>query len=290
MTRIAEVCPLTYLEVISMKLSCLPVSYFKNIISGDLTIGQWAREASKLGLDAIDLSIIFLRQLDAARLKNIRKEIEDAGIQVAVVTTYPDFTHPDEDERKQQLFQMKTDISTSAFLGAKMVRITAGQGHPGIPVEKGIEWAADGLLSSKEAANHNGIRLLFENHSKPGVWEYFDFSHPTEIFLRIAERISDSEIKLLFDTANTLAYGDDPLELLEKVIKKIECVHIADISEKGSLEPVEIGTGIVPIREILKRLKQTGYEGWLSIEEASGLGSSGIMNAVNFVRKAWDEV
>ena len=43
-----------------MKLSVLPVSFFKNIISGEMNVGDWAREGVSLGLDAIDISIIFL--------------------------------------------------------------------------------------------------------------------------------------------------------------------------------------------------------------------------------------
>ena len=42
-----------------MRLSCLPVSYFGQIIGGAMSVGQWAREAAELGLDAIDLSILF---------------------------------------------------------------------------------------------------------------------------------------------------------------------------------------------------------------------------------------
>ena len=43
-----------------MKLSCLPVSFFADIIEGRMSVEQWARLGADLKLDAVDLSILFL--------------------------------------------------------------------------------------------------------------------------------------------------------------------------------------------------------------------------------------
>ena len=43
-----------------MKLSCLPVSFFAEIIDGRMPVADWARMGADLGLDAIDLSILFV--------------------------------------------------------------------------------------------------------------------------------------------------------------------------------------------------------------------------------------
>ena len=40
-----------------MKLSCLPVSFFDEIISGRMTVRDWARMGCELGLDAIDRTV-----------------------------------------------------------------------------------------------------------------------------------------------------------------------------------------------------------------------------------------
>jgi sugar phosphate isomerase/epimerase len=50
---------------------------------------------------------------------------------------------------------------------------------------------------------------------------------------------------------------------------------------------VLLGTGIVPFDLLFFFLKRSGYEGWISIEEASGLGERGIEEAVGFVRSTW---
>ena len=84
-----------------MKLSCLPVSYFPLIIGGQMTVGEWAREAAALGLDGCDISILFVNQFSASYLASLRAQIDDAGIGLTMVTTYPDFTHPSADQRQR---------------------------------------------------------------------------------------------------------------------------------------------------------------------------------------------
>ena len=43
----------------SMKLSCLPVSLYPDIIAGRVSLAAWARMGAELGLDAVDASILF---------------------------------------------------------------------------------------------------------------------------------------------------------------------------------------------------------------------------------------
>lgn len=267
----------------------MPVSYFKDFSNGRMSVGQWAREASGVGLDAIDLSILFLRNRQPAALAEMRAEVEVAGMRVAVITAYPDFCHPDSAQRERQFSLLAEDISSAALVGAEMIRLTAGQAHPATGRREGIAWALEGLKQSVDIADRHGLKVVYENHSKPGVWDYADFSHPSDIFLEIADGLAGTSIGILFDTANPLAYGDDVLPLLERVIDRVVCVHASDTSTRGALTPVLLGTGLVPFKEVFSMLKHTGFKGWICIEEASGLGRKGVEGAVAFVRRAWEE-
>ena len=270
-----------------MKVSCLPVSYFPQILGGQMSVSEWAREAVEAGLDAIDLSILFVNSREPTYLDQMRGEIEDAGTSVAMVTTYPDFTHPDPRERGRQLTQLKEDIAVTGRLGAKLVRVTAGQAHPDTEREEGISWAIDGLTRSLEAAEQHGVRLVYENHAKPGAWQYVDFSHPTDIFLAIAQGTEGTDLGINWDTANTLAYGDEPLPVLAKVVDRVVSVHAADTRVRGRLEPVLLGKGLAPFGEMFTMLKRAGFDGWICIEEASQLGPFGVRAATDFVRETW---
>jgi len=273
-----------------MKLSCLPVSYFPRILDGKMSVSQWAREAVEIGLDAIDISILFLKSRDRDHLERLRAEIAEARAKVCMVTTYPDFTHPKEEERERQLDQLVSDVAAAAQLGAELVRVTAGQAHPETGIEQGIEWAVEGLTRALEAGERHHVKLVYENHARGTGWAYNDFSHPTKIFLAIAERTAGTSLGINWDTSNTLAYGDDPIPVLRKVLPRVVSVHAADISTRGQLTPVLLGTGLVPFRETFAILKRARFDGWICIEEASFSGRSGIEAAAQFIRRTWDEV
>lgn len=273
-----------------LKLSCLPVSFFKILISREISFYELARLYVKLGLMAVDLSIIFLDGYNKNHLIEIRNQIEETGIEIAGLMTYPDFTNPDHDQRSKEINFLKQHLEVANILGADFVRITTGQNYKGLSREKGIELAVDGILNAVELGKQYNIKILYENHAKPSVWEYPDFNLPTDIFLEIFKAIKNSGIGILFDTANPLVFGDNPFIVLNAVYNKIESVHISDIKTRGRQEMVVIGTGIVPIPSILSFLKQSNYSGWISIEEASHTGVEGLERAVSFIIETWQAI
>ncbi len=270
-----------------MKLSCLPVSFFDDIISGRMTIGEWARMGAELGLDAIDLSILFVPNRSPAHVNAVCEQIESAGMGVAMVTSYPDFTHPDARQRAKELESEIEVVETARLLGATMLRVTAGQAHPETGKEAGICWAVEGLSNLVERTRDSGIRLVYENHAKPGAWQYADFSQPPAIFLEIARQTAATGLGVNFDTGNAATFADDPVELLEAVIQRVVSLHASDSSTRGALNHCLLGTGITPFPALFHRLKQHGWDGWICMEEASQLGKSGVAQAASFIRTTW---
>jgi sugar phosphate isomerase/epimerase len=174
-------------------------------------------------------------------------------------------------------------------LGAQFVRVTAGQAHPDVGRAEGVTWAVSGLASGLEFAAQAGVTLAYENHTKGYGWIYNDFSQPADIFLEIASRTEGGSLRILFDTANNLAHGDDPLAVLERVMDRISVVHLNDIRRIGHFDPVLLGTGVAPVGEMLNVLVGAGFDGWVSVEEASNEGEAGFRKAVSYAERVWDE-
>lgn len=272
-----------------MKLSCLPVSFFREIIEGRMSVEAWARMGAALPLDAIDLSILFLPDRSPATVAAMRKGIEAAGTRVAMLTTYPDFTHPDAGQRERELALAEETVAVADGLGAELLRVTAGQAHPETGREEGTRWAVEGLRRLAERTRGSRVRLVYENHSKPGAWTYTDFSEPPEVFLAILRGTADAGLGVNFDTANATAFSPDPVALLEACLDRVVCIHAADTAVRGALKPVLLGTGLAPFAPIFRRLARAGWDNWICIEEASFQGQEGIAKATTFVRRAWEE-
>jgi len=270
-----------------MILSCLPVSFFDEIVSGRMKLDEWARVGAEAGLDAIDLSILFLPELTLASARTVRRQIGSAGLQVAMLTTYPDFTHPDAMQRRIELDKECRAVSLAAELGAELIRVTAGQAHPQTGLEEGIRWAVEGLQHLVERTQDLGVHIVYENHAKPGAWQYTDFSQPPAIFLKILSGVDYPELGVNFDTGNATAFADDPLEFLERILPRVTSVHASDTSVRGQLKHTLLGTGLTPYHEIFQRLKGAGWDGWICMEEASNRGREGVILAADFIRDMW---
>lgn len=272
-----------------MKLSCLPVSLYDDIFTGKSTVADWIRFGAELGLDAVDFSIKFFSHRDEKIVTLICSILAKRGLEACMLACYSDFTHPDATQRAQELIELKADIALAKALGAKFVRVTAGQNHPGIEREEGMRWVEDGFRQALDEAERQGITLAYENHTKGAPWQYWDFSQPTEIFLEILDALSDTPLGVCFDTANPLVLNEDVLELLDKVIDRVVVLHVFDMREAGKFEPVRVGTGASPIPQIFSRMRQANYDGWLSIEEASRQGQRGFEESIQYVRQTWQQ-
>ncbi|HMN29464.1 MAG TPA: sugar phosphate isomerase/epimerase family protein [Caldilineaceae bacterium] len=250
-----------------MKLSCLPVSLYPELTAGARTLADWFRLAAELGLDGADVSVVHLPGRRAADLRPVRQQAEAAGVQIAMLVTYADFTHPDATERARQVEEIQSLCEVAAELGASFMRVTAGQNHPGLERSAGIEWAVAGLTACLDKAAASGVTLCYENHTKGYAWTYNDFSQPADRFLEIVRRTAGTSLRLLYDTANTLAAGDDPLAVLEAVKERVSMVHVNDIRRAGFFE--------------------TGFDGWVSVEEASKTGEEGFRLAIPTTERLW---
>ena len=272
-----------------MPMSCLPVSLYADISAGRRTLADWFRFAAELGLDGADISVAHLPGRDAASLAPLRCQAEDAGVAIPMMVTYTDFTHPDPAIRARQSDELRSCIEAATHLGVGYLRVTAGQNHPGVQRAEGIAWACAGLTACVTDATAAGVTLCYENHTIGYGWSHYDFSLPSDIFLEIVRRTEGSGLQLLFDTANNLVNGEDPLPVLEAVIDRIAVVHAADMARKGVFEPTVVGTGVSPLAAIFRHLHRHGFDGWLSVEEGSKTGEAGFRQAIPLVRALWEE-
>lgn len=86
-------------------------------------------------------------------------------------------------------------------------------------------------------------------------------------------------LKIAFDTGNFMFSGENEIAAFEALRDRIVHVHCKDRSRSAAsggeplicadgtrAYPVPVGEGCVPIRELLLRLREIGYDGYLAIE------------------------
>ncbi|MGC8793453.1 MAG: sugar phosphate isomerase/epimerase family protein [Bryobacteraceae bacterium] len=108
---------------------------------------------------------------------------------------------------------------------------------------------------------------------------------------------SDSPwLRLNMDTGNTYIAGQDPVAFLQRFLDRVNHVHIKDVSPdlaramRGELTGIAVshcavgdGVNAANIRECLRLLRQSGYEGVLSLE-CEGQGGPLIERSLQWLR------
>jgi len=111
----------------------------------------------------------------------------------------------------------------------------------------------------------------------------------------VLNQVSSDNLKANFDTANPLLFGENPVEALSNLIGHISYVHFKDFITNKAVDfqivadrdttriqtginnarmtGITAGGGEVPLMEIIRQLKQSGYNGTVSVEY-EGTGDS----------------
>ena len=110
-------------------------------------------------------------------------------------------------------------------------------------------------------AKENDVVLLHENEKDI----YGDTINRCEDLMK--ELYCDN-FKAVFDPSNFVQCNLDTLEAFDTLYPYIEYMHIKDANKNHDVVPAGDGNG--NIKEILKRLKERGYNGFLSLEPHLG--------------------
>ena len=140
-----------------------------------------------------------------------------------------------------------------------------------------------------EKAELYGININIEVHGY--------FTTKPELLDKMLHFAQSDYFGLNFDTGNSFIAGQDPIAFCQQFISRIKHVHIKDVSQSlaDSLRGKETGIGISHVAigegvnaeniiEVLKILRDSGYNGVLSIE-CEGQGGPLIEKSFNWLRK-----
>lgn len=283
------------------KLAAFPKAFMDDLcLSGEMTLRQWIDLAATLDIDGLEFYAGFLEMRDENFWSEAKKMAHDQGLEIPMMCCSPDFTHPDESFRKEQIEQEKFWMEMTAALGGKYCRVLSGQRRPEVSREEGIQYAVSSIEACLPLAEKLGITLTIENHYKDNYWDYPEFAQMADVFCDLVSRIDSPHFGVNYDPSNTILAGEDPLELLERVKKRVLTMHASDrYLIEGTIEDLRkeenslgyasrlshgvIGKGLNDYDTIFSQLKKEGFDSWISIEDGVN-GMEELQESVTFLR------
>lgn len=293
-----------------MKISAFPKCYIDTISTDrTMTVFDWIEMSKMLGADGLEMYEGFFTSLDDDYIDSVGEAIRAAGYEMPMLCCSPNFTDPDPEERKKAIEREAQMIRITRRLGGPKAacRVLSGQRYPEVSREQGIAWVVEAINQLLPVARENDVILAMENHYKDGFWKYPEFAQKMDVFLEIVNSIEDHEyFGVQYDPSNAIVAGDDPVELLKKVVDRVVTMHASDryLEEGATLEDLRAADGTIGYFDKLKHgvtgkglndydqifsiLSKAGYKGWVSIEDGIN-GMDEMKESIDFLKQMRDK-
>ncbi len=285
------------------KLAAFPKAFMNALCKdGTMMVSEWINLAVKLDIDGLEWYAGFLEMANESNWPLFRKQVEDHGKVIPMMCCSPDFTHPDKAFRQNEIAKQKRWIDMTFALGGSYCRVLSGQRRPELSMDEGVKLATECIEACLPYAQERNITLILENHYKDDFWEYPEFAQKMDVFCKLVDSIHHPNFGVNYDPSNTYLAGEDPLELLSRVSRRVVTMHASDrFLIEGTIEDLrkeeggalgyakrlrhgEIGKGLNNYDAIFTELKKVGFNGWISIEDGVD-GMDQLERSVLFLRK-----
>lgn len=217
---------------------------------------------------------------DEKTLKEVKDCADKNGIQIICLTPYNSYFNAlDEELRQKEIAAIKKVIGYCDYFGAKYIRIYGGNqaadDHENIPERRAK--LIESMRELGDAAQEKGVTLVIENH-------FNTMSVSAKASAGLCRDINHPAVRILYDQANlTFTENEDWQEAIAIQQQYVAYMHVKDLVFKEGVaftssnvaRPDEsernvytriVGEGVVPWPEILRKVKELGYDGWLSLE------------------------
>ena len=207
--------------------------------------------------------------------RTVRAEADALGLEIPAYTVGANLLADDSEAQVQALFSA---LEVAKVLGAGVLRHDASfslKKLPGYTWESGVRDMLSLIRLVADRASELGIRTCSENHGMI----YQDAVRVEELI----RRVGHPNYGWLVDIGNFIVADGDPLESVKRAAPYAFHVHAKDfIIKSGNAEPTPfgfarsrggnlwrgtvLGHGTIPVPECLSVLKESGYDGWVSLE------------------------
>ena len=207
----------------------------------------------------------------------IREICRSHGLTITSNTVHADFMNGCGGDAAKEAARVKGVLDVAAALGAKLFRhdaaweYRAGRGN----YKEAAKKIAPYIREVAEYGQSLGIKTMCENHGR-----YFQDSCRMEY---LVEEVDHPNFGLLVDLGNFMCADEDPVAAVSRLACYAFHVHAKDFLLKDAahscpgdgwfptragrwLRGTIVGHGVVPVRECVNILKNSGYDGCLCME------------------------
>lgn len=259
-----------------MKLGISSYSLQGAINSKEMTILDVVQWVADQGGEHVEIVPIGFSLVDDLSLVDaIRQKADDTGIEISNYAIGANFLT---DDFEKEIERVKQEVNIAHRLGVKRMRHDVAWKAPNdISIhdfEKDLPKIADACKIIADYGAQFDIVTSIENHGY--------YVQASDRVQRLIHMVDKENFKTTLDTGNFLCVDEDPLAAVKNNISYASMVHVKDFYRRTSslglgegwfptssgnyLRGAITGHGDINLPEILKVIKQSGYDGYISVE------------------------
>jgi len=254
-----------------MKLGVSMWSVVETVKTGQMNVQTFIEFAAQQGVEGVELLDYFWKD-EKAEIPQVKQQMADAGLKLAVYSISNDFFQPDAGARARVLTELKHGVDVANQLGVNLMRVFSGNHQEGHTLEVGLAWIIEGLSAGAAYAQQHGVTLALENHGL--------LAGRSDQVRAIIQQVGSLALRANLDTGNFLLVGQNPVDAARELGPLVALTHLKDFRRVGPTDTGHVfrgldgtgftgavlGEGLVDLRKILDVLRSAGYDGWLSLE------------------------
>ncbi len=258
-----------------------------------LSLPDFLRKAASLGYPAVEIGgkrphLSVLDYPDEESLVPIREAARAAGVQIATIAGYTDFTAGRTSAEvpfvEMQVAYVRHLARAAKFLGARIVRVFSG--YETSPANYPADWdrTVKALREGAAVAAEHGVVLGLQNHHDLGV--------SVEAYEELLADVDHPNLKAMFDPWSIALHGEDLYQAARRFAPRMVQTTLADYvriprytyqpalvnyvrQEPAAVRAVPLGDGFIDLSAFFAGLKEGGFDGYVAYEMCSPLRGGG---------------
>ncbi|WP_139993132.1 sugar phosphate isomerase/epimerase family protein [Paenibacillus paridis] len=285
-----------------MKLGISTYSLYQALNSGELTILEVIEYIASLGAEHAEIVPLGFNLTENPELiEAIKKQARESGIELSNYAVGANFSGLNEEQFEKELERLKKEVDIAAALGVKKMRHDVASSAD-LSISHFLQELPKLAKACQVIADYAaplGITTSVENHGY-----YIQHSDRVQALVEVVDR---PNFKTTLDVGNFLCADENPQAAVGNNIKFASMVHIKDFYYRSSTDqPGEgwfksaagnwlrgsiVGHGDIAIPQVLRIVKESGYDDYISIEfEGLEHCKLGTRLGFEFVKRVWNEL
>ncbi|MCM3630435.1 sugar phosphate isomerase/epimerase [Paenibacillus glycanilyticus] len=282
-----------------MKFGVSTYSYYQALQSGEMDVLDVIATIAAIGGEHVEIVPLGFNLTDNPGLiEDIRRKADEVGIDISNYLIGANFADKSEEEYEQEIERVKREVDIAAKLGVGLMRHDVASspdtsiGHFNNELPK----LAEACRRITDYAATKGIITTVENHGY-----FLQASDRVQALIHATDR---GNFRTTVDVGNFLCVDEDSAAGVSNNIAYASMVHIKDFyvrhpesklgegwfrsSHGNYLRGAIVGHGDIDMRRVLGIVKQSGYDGYISVEfEGLEPCRFAVQQGLNQLRTIW---